>query len=441
MFPNNHPRAIRLTPVQQWRYITQPASMYGWLKEHGEELTLLRILGQDCVGILTPESARQVFSADPAGYDVFWKESFAGLHGDGSLFVLTGDRHRKERQMLMPAFHPNHFRPYGEAIREIARQHTETWRPGQTIKATNTTLSISLDVIMRLVFGVMDPELTRDGRECISDLLRSAHPLLVFMPALQRSWFPLWRRYTRARTEFSNWLNRYLVWRRTQSAETNDVLGHMLAAHTDDGTKMSNEDIRDELVTILLAGHNTTGTAMAWALYELGRHPAELEKLRSELAAVGSDPNLELTVKLPYLSAVCNETLRLHTVLAETGRVLASPLVLFGQTVQPGVSVIVSITGIHHDPGLYPEPYSFKPQRFIERAYGPFEFFPFGGGHRRCLGAYLAEYEMRITLAEIVMHWDFEPAMVEREVRQDIAMGPKNGVPLYIKGGQVAKVN
>jgi cytochrome P450 len=197
---------------------------------------------------------------------------------------------------------------------------------------------------------------------------------------------------------------------------------------------MQDEDIQDELVTILLAGHNTTATAMAWALYELGRHPAELEKLRAELATLGSDPEPELIVQLPYLSAICNETLRLHTILAETGRVLTSPLTLFGHTIQPGISVMVSIIGIHHDPTIYTEPYSFIPQRFIERNYGPFEFLPFGGGHRRCLGANLSEYEMRIALAEIVTNWDFEPTEIEREVRQDIAMGPKNGVRLRIKG-------
>ena len=426
------PRAIRLTPLQQWRYITRPASMYSWLKEHSEGPTILRILGQDCVGVLTPEGVRQVFSADSSGYEVFWKDSFAGLHGDASLFVLTGDRHRKERQMLMPAFHANHFRPYGEAIRDIARQHTEKWQPGQTIKATNTTLPISLDVIMRLVFGVSDTGLMEEGRRIISALLRTAHPLLVFLPGLQRPWFPLWRKHIRARTEFSNWFNRYLTWRGTHNLESDDVLGHMLAVHDSDGVRMRKEDIRDELVTILLAGHNTTGAAMAWALYELGRHPAQLEKLTAELANLGTDPDPNLVVKLPYLSAVCNETLRLHTILAETGRVLVSPLKLFGRTLSPGVSVIISIAGIHHDPALYPEPYVFDPQRFIDRAYSPYEFLPFGGGHRRCLGANLAEFEMRVTLAELVTRWDFEAAAVEREVRQDIAMGPKYGVRLHV---------
>jgi cytochrome P450 len=427
-------QTMNVSPLRQLRSLMQPLSMYGWLKENAEDLALLRILGRDYVGILTPEGIRQVFAADPAGYDVFWKDSFAGLHGDGSLFVLVGDRHRKERQLLMPAFHANHFRTYGEAIRDITRQKTEKWRPGRTIKTTDTTLSISLDVIMRVVFGVVDAQLMQDGRRFVSALLKTVHPLLVFMPALQRPWFPLWREHIRAKAQFSDWFNRYLDWRRARTEESDDVLGRMLAAHYEDGSQMSNADIQDELVTILLAGHNTTATAMAWALYELGRHPVDLERLRAELATLGPDPDPALTVKLPYLSAVCNETLRLHTVLAEIGRVLTAPLTLFGHTIQPGVSVMISVIGIHHDPVLYPEPYAFLPQRFIEHTYGPCEFLPFGGGHRRCLGANLSEYEMRIALAEIVTHWNFEPTEIEHEIRQDIALGPKNGVRLRIEG-------
>lgn len=429
-------QTLNVSPLRQLRSLMQPMSMYGWLKEQREDMALLRILGRDYVGILTPEGIRQVFSVDPMGYDVFWKDSFAGLHGDSSLFVLIGERHRKERQLLMPAFHANHFRIYGEAIRNITRRHTEKWQPGQTIKTMDMTLSISLDVIMRVVFGVVDEKLMQEGRRFLSALMKTVHPLLVFVPALQHPWFPLWREHVRAKAEFSDWFKRYLAWRRAHDEQTNDVLGRMLAARYEDGSQMQDEDIQDELVTILLAGHNTTATAMAWALYELGRHPAELAQLRAELSTLGPDPAPELTVKLPYLSAVCNETLRLHTVLAETGRVLTSPLLLVGHTIQPGVSVMISIIGIHHDPTLYPEPYSFIPQRFIEHSYGPFEFLPFGGGHRRCLGANLSEYEMRIALAEIVTHWDFEPTEIEREVRRDIALGPKNGVLLHVKGRQ-----
>src|SRR5712692_6403331 len=196
---------------------------------------------------------------------------------------------------------------------------------------------------------------------------------------------------------------------------------------------MPDAAIRDELITILLAGHETTATALAWALYELGRHPAVLDKLRAEVEGLGSDANPGLIVTLPYLSAVCNETLRLHTVLSEVARVISAPMELFGYTLPPGSSVVVSVMSVHHDPELYPQPGQFVPERFLRRTYSPSEFLPFGGGHRRCLGAGLADYELRIVLAEIITHWEFEPAAVERDIRHDIAMGPKYGVPLRIK--------
>src|SRR5688500_363395 len=132
-------QVTHLSTLQQLRYFREPTYMHGWLRKRFRDFALMRLVGKDYVGILTPEGVRQVFAGDPAGYDVYWKESFAGLHGDGSLFVLIGEKHRKERQLLTPAFHANHFRGYGETIDAIARRHTEAWQPGQTLKAIDTT--------------------------------------------------------------------------------------------------------------------------------------------------------------------------------------------------------------------------------------------------------------------------------------------------------------
>jgi len=423
---------------QFWRSLYRPRTYTASLAERYGKVVTLSYKRQSFVIVLTSEGAGQVLLGDPHGYAALWEDGFTGIAGPGSIWVLGGSEHRRERQLLTPAFHGRSFAGYGETIREITRRQTEQWQPGQTVRALDTTLCISLDVIMRLVFGVQDAIFMQEGRRALSAAWQAVHPLIVFFPQLQKPWFPLWRRHTRARDDFSRWLGRHLVERRGQTQESDDVLGLMLAARYEDGSPMRDEDIRDELYTILLAGHETTATALAWALYELGRHPAELARLRAELDALGADPDPGSVVKLPYLSAVCNETLRLHTILTEVGRVLVSPLQLFGYTLQPGDSVVVSIMAIHHDPELYPEPDEFVPERFIGRSYSPFEFLPFGGGHRRCLGAALSDYEMRIALGEIVTHWDFKPAAVEREIRHDIAMGPKNGVRLRIKGRRIA---
>ena len=431
-----------ITPRRTWLLVNKPRVYTAWLREQFGDMVpfVLRGLGVNrgfrgkfFMVVLTSEGAQQVLSADPNGYDAFWKEGFGGVAGEGSLWVLEKERHRHERQLFSPAFHAQNFRGYGEIIRTVVREKTNKWQAGQSIRALNTTLPISMDVIMRVVFGVEDDEFIEEGRRVLTQVWKTMHPLIVFFPLLQRRWFPLWARYARAKDEFSNWVTRYLAARRTRYEETQDVLGSMLAARYDDGSPMRDEDICSELLTILLAGHETTATALAWVLYDLGTHPHILEKLRLELDTLGPDPDPRQVTKLPYLSAVCNETLRLHTLLPEIGREIAEPLHLFGRTLSVGDAVAVSIMSIHHDPEIYPEPDQYIPDRFLNRTYSPFEFLPFGGGHRRCLGSGLSDYEMRISLAEIVTCWHFEAAGVEHEVRHDISMGSKHGVLLRIK--------
>jgi len=431
--PATLPDGIHASLRQQWLFVYRPQAHMARLRARYGAMVNYQTQARVHIVVLTAEGARQVLSADPAGYDAFWKESFTGIAGPSSLWVLAGEAHRRERQLLSPPFHPRGFRGYGETMRAITRGHLEKWRPGQTLRALDTTLAISLDIIMRLVFGVEEAQFVEAGRVVLTRLLHTVHPMIVFFPWLQRSWFPLWRRHARAKADFADWVRRHLAERRSRDCAAGDVLGRMLTTTYDDASRMTDEDICDELITILLAGHETTATALAWALYELGQHPAVLAKLRAELEPLGPDPDPDLVVKLAYLAAVCNETLRLHTLLAEVGRVTTAPLECQGYTIPAGKLVCVSIMSIHHDPALYPDPGRFQPERFIDRMYSPFEFLPFGGGHRRCLGAGLSDYEMRIALAEMVMHWEFEPASVEREIRHDIAMGPKHGVPLRIK--------
>jgi cytochrome P450 len=205
-----------------------------------------------------------------------------------------------------------------------------------------------------------------------------------------------------------------------------------LRASDEGGLPYTELHICNELLSILTAGHVTTGVALAWVLYELGRHPGVMAKLRTEIEGAGPDPQAHAILTLPYLSAVCNETIRLHPILAECARVPIEPVEILNYTVPARLPLVMSIVGIHHDPDTYPSPDDFWPERFLERTYSKTEFMPFGGGHRRCLGAGLAEYTMRIAVAEAVTAWDFESAAVDRDIRHDLAMGPKYGVPLCI---------
>jgi len=431
---------IKLTPWQQWHNFAEPRAMHDWLRNTYGDLAAMHFQGRDHVLVMTPESAREVFAHDPDMYDAFWKESFAGMNGQDSLWVLIGERHRKERLLFSPAVHANHYRAYGGIIREIARARFETWQQGSTIKAVDTTMMISLNVIMRLVFGV-DPSTSsggaamEEGRKLVHRLTHTAHPLIVFYPKLQRPWFPLWWPYVNAKKNLYAWMQKLMDGRRTNHVEVDDVMGVLMKATDEKGNPVSDEHICNELLSVLTAGQMTTAVALAWAFYELGRHPEVTAKLRAALDEVGpdADPNVILT-SLPYLEAVVKETIRLHPILSECARIPMEPVQIRGRTVQPGQALVVSIVGIHHNPDTYPEPDLFRPERFLERKYSIYEFLPFGGGHRRCMGAGLAEYTLRLSIAEAVTRWDFETAGPDKDIRHDLAMGPKYGVPLHIIG-------
>lgn len=431
--PNMLPRPIRLTLLQQWNYFRQPMFMHEWLCQRYKDLAVLRFQGHDFVAILTPEGIRQVFSADPDGYDVFWKDAFTGLSGSEVVFVVAGEKHRRERQSLAQIFNAHNYRAYAEAIRRSTRRFTAQWQPGQTIRVMDTTSALWLDIIMHLFFGLEDGAFLEEGKRIHAEMQQSMHLSIVFFPALQRGWFPLWNRYTRVKVAFTDWIRRYLLERRNQGPERDDVIERILALGNEGGLTVRDGHIYDVLYSILGPGHQTTATALAWAIYELGRHPRVLEKLRMELATFGNDSDPALLVTLPYLSAICNETLRLHPIIAECARVPLIPMEILNYSIPAGLGLVISITGIHHNPELYPEPERFIPERFIEHTYTPFEFIPFGGGHRRCMGAGLAEHTMRIAIAEIASNWDFETATVDQDVRQSLTMGPRHGVLLRIK--------
>jgi cytochrome P450 len=419
--------------LQTWLFLFRHRSYSAWLRRRYDDIVTLRLLlsSAPVVMVLTPEGARQVLTADADGYDAIFKEGFTALVGPGSIWVLEGLRHRRERQLLLPAFHARQIPSYRQAIKEVTLLHINEWRVGQDMRAYDAMLDISRDVILRMGFGVERGAIRHDVCRVLKTLLDSAHPLFVFFPIFRARWFSPWVRFQRAKDEFSKFVQRCKECRGLGS-ERQTLLELFISARFDDGTALSDDEIRDELVTVLLSGHETTAVALSWALYELGRHPAVLRRLREELDALGPNPDPDLIVQQQYLGAVCDETLRLHTILTEVGRVVRAPLQLLGYTVPAGMGVMVSISAIHQDPSLYAEPDQFRPERFMERTFSPFEFLPFGGGHRRCPGAALADYQMRIVLATIIRNWEFEISGKEQDIRHNIGTGPKYGVRMRL---------
>jgi cytochrome P450 len=283
-----------------------------------------------------------------------------------------------------------------------------------------------MEVIIRTVFGVGD-ELVPTFTQAVVDVVDSAGPLAFFVPALQRGIGPF-SPYAKARRRLAR-LDELLqtqIERVRREGGGDDILSMLVEARWDDGTAMDD-------------GHETTALVIAWAIDAVHRNPEVLARLREELDAAEGSPADD--AKLPYLDAVGRETLRRWPALPEVMRVLVRPLQFDGVTVPAGHSLGVAIANIHHRADLYPDPFAFRPERFLERKYGPHEYMPFGGGHRRCVGAAFADFELRIVLGVAVREFAFElqQSSEPKAVRRNITMGPRGGVPVLVRKRDAAR--
>ena len=299
--------------------------------------------------------------------------------------------------------------------------------------------AISIDVILRAVFGVDEAAGLDDLRAALLGALASMSPLLMLFPALRRRFGGIgpYARMLAVRDRPRRPLTYSAIARRRAGVGGgggDDILGlHAERASYEDGTAMSDHEIRDQLLTLVFAGHETSGIALAWALNWLERTPPVRHRLLAELSALGNDPSPAALAAAPYLEAVCHETLRLYPVVGEVVRLLRAPMTLGAWTIPAGVPVSAGIALIHARADLYPEPTSFRPERFLERPkLAPHEYLPFGGGARRCIGAAFALYEMKVVLGTLLARYRFTLAgsEPERPVMRNLAMGPKGRVRL-----------
>ena len=324
------------------------------------------------------------------------------------------------------------MRAYGELIREATRAHLATLPLGRVTPVQPTMQAISLDVILRAVFGVHDGTAIAAWRRTILADVRTATPAIIFVPWLRHDFrgHGPWARFKEARTRFDAMLFSEIRRRRADGREGEDILGLILAARYDDGGAMSDEEVHDQLITLVVAGHETTATSLAWSIEWLSRLPAVRDRLTAEVDALGDSPAPEAIAAAPYLDAFCTEALRVHPIVPDLAREAVTPFALGRWRIPAGVAVSVATTLLHTDPAVYAEPHRFVPERWLDKKPSPFSYTPFGGGARRCLGAAFATYEMKIALATIVRTLTFEPGRREatRPVRQNITIGPSKGV-------------
>ena len=264
--------------------------------------------------------------------------------------------------------------------------------------------SIALEVILEVVLGLGEPGLREIYRNAILRTVRSLKPSFMFLPQLRRSMLGLsaWARFRRRSAEAVALFEREARARSGDADSRHDLLSALIAARKDDGTAFTGEEIMEQMASLLGAGHETTASALTWALFHVHRNPSVKERLLDELRDLGKEADPLAVARLPFLDAVCSEALRRDPVAPLIGRGLRSPLTLKGYTLPAGVGVGISIVGLHQRPDLYPDPDRFQPERFLQRQYGPFEYLPFGGGSRRCLGASFAVFELKLVLATVL---------------------------------------
>ncbi|MFI9405555.1 cytochrome P450 [Nocardia sp. NPDC052316] len=392
----------------------------------------------------TAEGARELFRAPVDATAPPRPNPIEPLVGTASLILTAGERHRRDRALLAPAFHGARIREYGAIIQdsvhqELAGDTGRAWRPGTRIDARAATRAITLRVILTAVFGVDSPARRAEYTDAVGEFLATFSGPLMLVPVLRHGLFghAPWDRFVAARARLDRLILDDIA-RRKAGPPTTDILGTLLSTHYDDGTPITDDDLCDQLRTLLVAGHETTATTLVWALFQLHRAPDTLARLRAELRAAGPDAAPVELAALPYLDAVCQETLRLHPPVPIVVRRLNAPFTLRGVALAPGDTMGVAVPLLHSDPQVWSEPERFRPERFIERKYRPFEFAPFGGGHRRCVGAALADYELRIALATIVNRVRLRLApryangRTPMSVPHNIATGPHRPIPFDV---------
>jgi cytochrome P450 family 135 len=381
------------------------------------------------VVVSEPELIKQVFTGDPKVFHAGeGNDILRPLLGDNSLLTLDEAPHMSQRKLLLPSLHGKRMEGYEATMREIAAREIESWPTGVSYRLRPRMQAMTLEIIIETVFGVHGGARLDELRAALRDFLdmltnpRMLAPILTLGPERLNAYPPFRRRVGRVRELILG----EIAERRAAADldERDDILSLMVGASHEDGSPMSDAEIHDELLTLLVAGHETTATALAWAVERLVRHPDKLARLRDEVAA-GEEA---------YLTATIQETLRLRPVIVIVIRRLTEAIELGGYELPAGINVVPSIHLVHRDPKIYPDPDAFRPERFLETPPGTYTWIPFGGGVRRCIGAAFAQQEMAIVLRELVARRTLRPTdpAAERPFRRAITETPRHNAEVVL---------
>jgi len=397
---------------------------------YGKRFTIRLLATPPFVMITEPDQLKELFAA-PA--DVLHPGEGARILepavGKNSVILLDEAPHLEQRKLMLPAFHGEKMERLSDVMAEVAEREVASWPRDEVVVLHPRLQSLTLEIILRAVFG-LDPGRRLDElRDLLTQMLDFGARPYSMLPPLQRDFAGRgpWARFVRLRARADELLFELIDERRADGAERDDILAMLLAARHEDGSPMSDQELRDELMTLLVAGHETTASELAWAFERLAREPAVLDRLVAEIDG-GDDET--------YLTATIQETLRRRPVLPNAEpRLVKKPVEIGGWAYPTDVCLVANAYLLHHDPDIYPDPYAFRPERFLDEQPGTFTWIPFGGGRRRCVGASFAMLEMGIVLRSVLSSSRIQPAgdRLELTRRRSITISPRLGARTVLR--------
>jgi cytochrome P450 len=397
---------------------------------YGKRFTVRLVATPPFVMLSEPDQLKALFAAPP---DVLHPGEGARILepvvGSKSLILLDEAEHLEQRKLMLPAFHGEKMERLSGLMADVAERELASWPRDQAAPLHPRFQGLTLEIILRTVFG-LDPGTRLDElRDLLTAILDFSSKPGSIIPQLQRGYFGRgpWVRFAEMRERADRLLYELIDERRNDGEDRDDILALLLSARHEDDSPMTDAELRDELMTMLVAGHETTASELAWAFERLAREPAVLDRLVAEIDADDGDE---------YLTATIQETLRRRPVLPNAEpRLVKQPIEIGGWEYPPGVCLIANAYLVHHDPDVYPEPYAFRPERFLDSPPGTFTWIPFGGGRRRCIGASFATLEMKIVLRAALTAYSIQPAPNGAELtrRRSITLSPKQGAPTVLR--------
>jgi cytochrome P450 len=435
------PDGPKLHPVLQMaRWMLHPMRFLEDGRDRYGDFFTARLAGVGPLVVVSdPEAVKEIFALGPdeghAGKANYVLRPFLG---DKSLLLLDGAPHMRHRKMMMPAFHGERMNAYGRAMIDLTESAIDAWPVGKPFEVHRPMQTITLQVILRTVFGVEEGPRFAPLAALVARAVDAVASWTMLFEFMQRDYgrFSPWGRYLRNAERVDQMLREEIRRGRREGTKGRaDVLALMLDAKDDKGQPLTEEELRDELVTLLIAGHETTATSLSWALRWVLADIPLYRRLEAAVAeAVGSGPVVpEKIAKIELLDHTVREALRLVPVILMVGRILQKPMKLKGWDFPAGTAILPSIYLVQRRPDLYPRPERFDPDRFGRSKLGPSEWFPFGGGIRRCIGAAFAQYEMKMVLATLLTRVSMRLARHDiRPVRRSITMTPSHGMPIVL---------